>query len=136
MSISEKLSSVVDREAPGSGDRGRPLDYPQTSPGASWRRATNMRLQSNTSTPKPVFIAPLSTTELSPPAYNNLGWVRQMLGDAEGAELRYRQALDIDPNLRGARKNLLMLLVKSGRRKESFGLWRDELTSDQNPTIF
>ena len=29
-----------------------------------------------------------------------------------------------------------MLLVKSGRRKESFQLWREELTSDDDPTIF
>ncbi len=60
-------------------------------------------------------------------AYNNLGWVRQMIGDNEGAKLRYRQSLHLDPCLRAARKNLLMLLVKSGLRKESLELWYDEL---------
>ena len=38
------------------------------------------------------------------PAYNNLGWVRQMLADAEGAERCYGQALKFDPSLRAARK--------------------------------
>ncbi len=70
------------------------------------------------------------------PAYNNLGWVRQMVADAEGAERSYVQALKLDPSLRAARKNLLMLLVKSGRREEAFELWLPELKSDQDPTIF
>jgi hypothetical protein len=59
-----------------------------------------------------------------------------MVADDEGAEFRYRQALKFDPSLRAARKNLLMLLVKSGRRKESFQVWLEELTSAQDPTIF
>src|SRR5262249_44143541 len=69
-------------------------------------------------------------------AYNNVGWVRQMLGDNEGAKLRYRQSLHFDPSLRAARKNLLMLLVKSGLRKESFQLWYDDLRSGADAIIF
>ena len=95
-----------------------------------------MPSQSDIATPRRVFIAPSSTSGDFAPAYNNLGWVRQMVGDAEGAECCYGQALQFDPSLRAARKNLLMLLVKSGRRHEAFELWLPELTSDQDPTIF
>src|SRR5690348_6496748 len=69
-------------------------------------------------------------------AYNNLGWVRQMLGDAEGAQLRYRQCLDLDPSLRAARRNLLMLLVEAGLREESFDVWYDAATGGADALVF
>jgi hypothetical protein len=135
MSLSEKLSSVVDRDAPGSGDGSDPLDRPDLAR-RFMAQGDEYAIAKQYVDAEASFYRALEHKRDFAPAYNNLGWVRQMLGDAEGAELRYRQALHFDPTLRGARKNLLMLLVKSGRRKESFQLWRDELTSDQNPAIF
>jgi hypothetical protein len=132
MNLSDKLSSVADFDSHRAGDPADRSDialqfmargekYAQTrqysDAEASFRRAIELKSD---------FAA----------AYNNLGWVRQTLGDNEGATLRYRQSLRFDPLLRTARKNLLMLLVKSGLRKESYELWYDELRSDEDPTIF
>jgi tetratricopeptide (TPR) repeat protein len=60
-------------------------------------------------------------------AHSNLGWTRQMQGDNDGALAGYQQALQIDPHLRIARRNLAMLLVRLGRRDESLHLWHEEL---------
>ena len=62
-----------------------------------------------------------------PLAHNNLGWTRQMQGDGEGALTSYREALRLDSGARIARRNLAMLLVRLGRRDESFPLWYQEM---------
>jgi hypothetical protein len=135
MSISEKLSSVIDRGTPGSGDREELLGHPDLAR-RFMAQGEEYAIAKQYVDAEASFDRAIEHQRDFAPAYNNLGWVRQMLGDAEGAERRYREALHLDLALRAARKNLLMLLVKAGRRKESFQLWRDELTSDQDPTIF
>lgn len=62
-----------------------------------------------------------------PMAHNNLGWVRQMRGDTDGAIDSYRRALRLDSSLRLARRNLALLLVRLGRCEESLCLWYSEL---------
>lgn len=63
-------------------------------------------------------------------AHNNLGWVRQMQGDSEGAVEFYKKALQLDPHLRIARRNLAVILVKLGLREKSIYLWREELHAE------
>ena len=70
----------------------------------------------------------------SPMAYNNLGWSRQMQGDTSDALLHYQRALQIDPGLKIARRNLARLLVKLGRRDESLALFQAELESQEGLT--
>jgi tetratricopeptide (TPR) repeat protein len=62
-------------------------------------------------------------------AHNNLGWVRQMVGDEQGALKSYEEALRVDSGLRIARRNLATLLVQMGLREKSMYLWREELLS-------
>jgi hypothetical protein len=63
-------------------------------------------------------------------AQNNLGWTRQIQGDSDGAIASYRKALQLDPHLRIARRNLAILLVTLGQRDASFDLWREEVLAD------
>jgi len=67
-----------------------------------------------------------------PIAHNNLGWTRQMQGDCDGAVANYQRALQLDPRLRIARRNLATLLVRLGRRDESFHLWHQEMLADSS----
>lgn len=62
-----------------------------------------------------------------PMAHNNLGWIRQMQGDDEGAVAAYRKALQFNADLRIARRNLAVHLVRLGRRDECLYLWRHEM---------
>lgn len=62
-------------------------------------------------------------------AYSNLGWVRQMQGDSEGAMASYHKALQLDPHLQIAQRNLATLLVQLGQRNRSLALWRTLLAS-------
>src|SRR5437016_6662949 len=67
--------------------------------------------------------------ELSPRhaiAHNNFGWVRQMQGDDDGALDAYEKALQFDPHLRVARRNLAVLLLQLGLKERSIYLWREE----------
>ena len=59
-------------------------------------------------------------------AHNNLGWVRQRQSDNERAVACYGRALQLNPGLKLARRNLAALLVRLGRREESFHLWHEE----------
>jgi tetratricopeptide (TPR) repeat protein len=73
-------------------------------------------------------------TELHPGdpiLHNNLGWIRQMRGDRQGAVAYYKRALQLAPRLRIARRNLATLLVQLGRREESFSLWHEELADSE-----
>ena len=135
MSISERLSPVVDRDGPLSGGHGDPLDRAELAR-RFMAQGEEYAIAKQYLDAEASFLRAIEHKRDFAPAYNNLGWVRQMAGDADAAERRYREALHLDPALKGARKNLLMLLVKAGRRKESFQLWREELTSDEDPTIF
>src|SRR5882757_5676613 len=116
MSISERLSSAIEADSPESGDRGDPLDRPDISR-RFMAQGDEYALAKQYIDAEASFYRAIEHKRDFAAAYSNLGWVRQMLGDTEGAELRYRQALHFDLSLRAARKNLLMLLVKSGRRK-------------------
>lgn len=62
-------------------------------------------------------------------AHNNLGWTLQMQGDSNGAIACYETALRLDGDLRIARRNLAILLVRLGLRDRSLPLWREELLS-------
>jgi tetratricopeptide (TPR) repeat protein len=62
--------------------------------------------------------------------HNNLGWIRQTQGDVEGAIQAYRQALQIEPSLGLARRNMTTLLVRLGRRDESLALWQGQHRPD------
>jgi hypothetical protein len=135
MSLSERLSSAADVDGPGSGGPGDPQDRPDIAQQCMARGQKYAEAKQYVDA-EASFRRAIEHKKDFAAAYNNVGWVRQMLGDNEGAELRYRQSLHFNPSLRAARKNLLMLLVKSGLRKESFQLWHDELTSDEDPTIF
>lgn len=60
-------------------------------------------------------------------AYSNLGWVQQMQGDNDGAITNYHKALQLEPHLQIARRNLATLLVRLGHRNESLYLWQMEI---------
>jgi tetratricopeptide (TPR) repeat protein len=60
-------------------------------------------------------------------AHNDIGFARQMQGDNEAALDAYGKALQIDPQLRTARRNLAALLARVGRRDESLVLCHAEL---------
>jgi hypothetical protein len=62
-----------------------------------------------------------------PMAHNNLGCARQAQQDPEGALACYQRALQLDPSLQLARRNLARLLVALGRGKDSWQLWHAEL---------
>jgi hypothetical protein len=66
----------------------------------------------------------------NPIAYNNLGWTRQRQGDSLGAIACYEAALELNPNLRVARRNLATLLVRLGRQDETLELWHREILTD------
>jgi hypothetical protein len=51
------------------------------------------------------------------------------LGCFGEAERHFRQALDVDPAMRTARRNLARLLVRTGRTNQSLDLWRAEWDS-------
>ena len=69
------------------------------------------------------FRTALSLNPQLPMGHNNLGWVRQALGDMEGAIASYRQALDLNGSLDLARRNLAALLSDLGRFAEAIPLW-------------
>jgi tetratricopeptide (TPR) repeat protein len=74
----------------------------------------------------------LRAIEVSPGhalAHNNLGWVREMQGDDDGAVSAYERALQCNRQLRIARRNLFVLLMRLGVRERSFQLLQDELLS-------
>jgi hypothetical protein len=60
-------------------------------------------------------------------AHNDLGYAQQMQGDSDAAVAAYRKALQLDPNLRLARRNLALLLARLGQRDESLLLCHAEL---------
>jgi tetratricopeptide (TPR) repeat protein len=61
------------------------------------------------------------------PAHNGSGRASEALGDDGDAIARFRRALELDPGLADARRNLAKLLVRIGRSEESYPLWRAEL---------
>ncbi len=61
--------------------------------------------------------------------YNNMGWVRAMQGAGGEAAAYYQKALQLNPGLRPARRNLATLLVRLGRREQSLHLWHQEMQS-------
>jgi tetratricopeptide (TPR) repeat protein len=69
----------------------------------------------------------LDLSPAHPLANNNLGWVRQMQGDPDGAIASYRRALRLEPQLRIARRNLAILLVQLDRVDESLDLIHAEM---------
>jgi tetratricopeptide (TPR) repeat protein len=62
-------------------------------------------------------------------ARNGSGRASEALGDDCDAITQYRRALELDPALADARRNLAKLLVRIGRSEESYPLWRAELLS-------
>lgn len=60
-------------------------------------------------------------------AWNNLGWVRQCVGDLTEAEACYREALRRDPEQVLARRNLCQLLICRGEVGATRALLRQEL---------
>lgn len=58
-----------------------------------------------------------------PMAHNNLGWVRQQLGDISGALLCYRKALELNGSFRLAQINLALLLSEMGLSAEAQQIW-------------
>jgi len=127
MNRSKRPFSVTDAGSHGSGGPGSPLDRPDVAQQFMARGHKYAQAKQYVDA-EASFCRAIEHKYDFAAAYNNVGWIRQMLGDNEGAILRYRQSLHFDPSLRAARKNLLMLLVKSGLREESFQLWYDELT--------
>jgi tetratricopeptide (TPR) repeat protein len=65
-----------------------------------------------------------------PMAHNNLGWVRQMQGDAAGAIAAYERALELDGSCGRARRNLASLLSSRGRFAEALALRSAELCAE------
>ncbi len=57
-------------------------------------------------------------------AHNNLGWVCEIRGAVDQAVAFYSKALEKNPTLALARRNLAALLVRAGRSKESYALFR------------
>ncbi|MFJ2868309.1 tetratricopeptide repeat protein [Kitasatospora sp. NPDC087314] len=64
-------------------------------------------------------------------AWNNLGWVRQCVGDPAEAETCYREALRHDPDQTLARRNLCQLLLAKGEVQAARPLVRRELVSGE-----
>jgi hypothetical protein len=71
------------------------------------------------------FRAALALDPRLPIANSNLGWVREMQGDDEGAITAYRAALALQPSLSIAQTNLALLLSRRGQFGEALPLWRD-----------
>lgn len=63
-------------------------------------------------------------------AYNNLGWVREMRDDPDGAVAAYQQALALDGTCRRARRNLASLFTNLGRYREAMELRQAEVRDD------
>ena len=69
-------------------------------------------------------------------AHNNLGWAEQISGENAGVIDHFRKALELDPELRVARRNLSTLLVSLNRRDEAVSLIRKEIDADENGLVW
>jgi len=58
-----------------------------------------------------------------PMGHNNLGWLQERREDFEGAIVSYQRALELNPSLGLARRNLASLLFDRGRFSESLPHW-------------
>jgi hypothetical protein len=66
-----------------------------------------------------------------PVAHNNLGCAQQLRGEGAEALAGFRRALQLDPQLRTARRNLATLLARLGREEESLEVFHEELVADE-----
>src|SRR5215469_14456419 len=57
--------------------------------------------------------------------YNNRGTYHLAQNDTNAAEMYYRKAMELDPNVRGVHLNLGNLAKNSGRIEEAIGLYRE-----------
>ena len=87
-----------------------------------WLSQRGRFLEAETCARKVIALCPVHAM-----AHNDLGFARQMQGDNETALAAYGNALQIDPHLRIARRNLAALLARIGRRDESLVLCHAEL---------
>lgn len=68
----------------------------------------------------------------SPDAYDSLGYALFKQGKAEEAARQYRNALQVDPDYREARRNLGSALASAGHLDEAISEWGKLLQSDPN----
>jgi tetratricopeptide (TPR) repeat protein len=76
-----------------------------------------------------IFRAVIDQTPLNAMAWNNLGWVREEIGDLEEALRCYQEALRIDESHTLARRNLSRLFVRAGTAEKARMLFHRELSS-------
>jgi tetratricopeptide (TPR) repeat protein len=78
----------------------------------------------------------LEKDPLSAIAHNNLGWALQVQGNVADAISHYERALDIDPSMQIAKRNLSTLLILVGRLDEGIKFLHQELTDASDGYIW
>src|SRR6185437_9699557 len=95
-----------------------------------------VRLGSDPGSAEALFLEALQREPRNSVALNDLGIARDLQGHHDGAQMAYRQALAVDPNMAAAQVNMALSMAMSGQSGPAVQLLRPLASNpDASPTL-